>query len=72
MERVLITGMSGVGKSAVAERLSELGYKAVDLDDGDFSWVDERGDRHWAVDRVRQLMATGDADVLFVIGSDDA
>ncbi|HET9722686.1 MAG TPA: AAA family ATPase [Actinomycetota bacterium] len=72
MQRVLITGMSGVGKSAVAGRLSELGYKAVDIDYGGFSWVDERGDQHWDVDRVRQLMATEDVDALFVIGSDDS
>ena len=69
---MLITGMSGVGKSAVAERLSELGHKAVDIDDGGFTWVDERGDQHWDVERVRKLIATEDADVLFVIGSDDA
>ena len=35
--------MSGVGKSTVAERLSELGYKAVETDYGDFSVVDEHG-----------------------------
>lgn len=34
--------------------------------------VDERGDQHWDVDRIRQLLATEDADVLFVVGSDDA
>lgn len=72
MKRVLITGMSGVGKSTVAERLSELGFKAVDIDHGGFSRVDERGGQHWDVDRVRQLMTTEDVDVLFVIGSDDA
>ncbi|HEU4355661.1 MAG TPA: AAA family ATPase [Actinomycetota bacterium] len=72
MERVLITGMSGVGKSAVAERLSELGYKVVETDHGGFSRIDEHGDQHWDVDRVRELLATEDAEVLFVIGADDA
>jgi shikimate kinase len=71
MKRVLLTGMSGVGKSTVAERLSELGYKVVDTDYGGFSVVDERGDQHWDVDRVRQLLATKDVDVLFVVGADD-
>ncbi len=33
--------------------------------------IDERGDQHWDVDRVRQLLATEDVDVLFVVGSDD-
>ena len=64
--------MSAVGKSTIAERLSELGYKAVDTDGGGYSLVDERGDQHWDVDRIRLLLATEDADVLFVIGSDDA
>jgi broad-specificity NMP kinase len=64
--------MSGVGKSTVAERLSELGFKVVETDYGGFSVVDDHGDQHWDVDRVRKLLATEDADVLFVVGSDDA
>jgi broad-specificity NMP kinase len=71
MKRVLITGMSGVGKSTVAERLAELGYKVVDTDHGYFV-VDERGEYHWDVDRIRDLLATEDVDVLFVVGADDA
>jgi broad-specificity NMP kinase len=63
--------MSGVGKSTVAKRLAELGYKAVETDYGDFSVVDERGDQHWDVDRIRRLLATEDVDVLFVVGADD-
>jgi hypothetical protein len=63
--------MSGVGKSIVAARLSELGFKAVDVDHEGFSLVDERGDQHWDVDRLRRLMATEDAEVLFVVGADD-
>ena len=68
MQRVLLTGMSGVGKSTVAERLSELGFKVVETDYGGFSVVDEHGHQHWDVDRVRELLATEDADVLFVVG----
>jgi dephospho-CoA kinase len=71
MERVLLTGMSGVGKSTIAERLSELGYKVVDADYGRYSVVDERGEQHWDVDRIRDLLAIEDVDVLFVVGSDD-
>ena len=72
MQRVLLTGMSGVGKSTVAERLSGLGYKVVETDHGGYSVVDEHGYQQWDVDRVRELLATEDADVLFVVGSDDA
>jgi len=71
MKRVLLTGMSAVGKSAVARRLSELGYKTVDTDYGGFSLSDKHGGQHWDVDRIRQLLATEDADVLFVVGADD-
>src|SRR6266576_2775365 len=48
-----------------------LGYKAVDTDYGGFSLSDEHGGQHWDVDRIRQLLATEDADVLFVVGADD-
>lgn len=72
MERVLITGMSGVGKSTVAARLLELGFKAVDVDYGGYSFVDERGNQHWDVDRDRRLIGTEDAEALFVAGADDA
>ncbi len=72
MQRVLLTGMSGVGRSTVAERLSELGFKVAETDYGGFSAVDDHGNQHWDVDRVRDLLATEDADVLFVVGSDDA
>jgi broad-specificity NMP kinase len=72
MKRVLITGMSGVGKSAVADRLGELGYKVVDTDYNGYFVIDERGEYHWDVDRVRHLLATEDVDVLFLVGADDA
>jgi dephospho-CoA kinase len=72
MKRVLLTGMSGVGKSAAAERLAELGYKVVDTDHGGYFVLDERGEYHWDVDRIGHLLATEDADVLFLVGADDA
>jgi dephospho-CoA kinase len=34
VKRVLLTGMSGAGKSSVVRELAALGYKAVDTDDG--------------------------------------
>jgi dephospho-CoA kinase len=71
MRRILLTGMSGVGKSTVAARLNELGYKAVDTSYGGFSVVDEKGYQRWDLDRIRQLLAEQDADVLFVVGTDE-
>jgi shikimate kinase len=41
MKRVLITGMSGTGKSAVVRERAARGYPAVDLDTPEWSeWVD--------------------------------
>jgi broad-specificity NMP kinase len=71
MQRILLTGVSGVGKSTIAARLSERGHKAVDTDYGGYSVVDEHGLQRWDVHRIRQLLDTEDVDVLFVAGSDD-
>jgi dephospho-CoA kinase len=80
MKRVLLTGMSGTGKSAVIGRLAELGYKAVDLDSNEYSeWItidpevtaltpEPERDWVWKEDRVRELLSTEDAHVLFVSG----
>ncbi len=44
MKRVLLTGMSGTGKSTVVAALAARGYKAVDLDTDEWShWVPVSG-----------------------------
>ena len=70
MKRVLLTGMSGTGKSSVVEELVARGYKAVDTDDG-FCEVQPDGRQRWREDAIHQLLATEDADVLFVAGCAD-
>ena len=52
MKRVLLTGMSGTGKSTVIEKLSELGYADVDQDHPDWSEYDVEGDLICREDRV--------------------
>jgi predicted ATPase len=37
VKRVLLTGMSGTGKSTVVRELAARGYKAVDADEGGLS-----------------------------------
>ena len=45
MKRVLLTGMSGTGKSTVITELAARGYKAIDLDSDEWSeWVPIDGD----------------------------
>lgn len=52
MSRVLVTGMSGVGKSTLLEGLAQRGHRVVDTDyDG---WVLEDG--RWDEQRMRDLL----------------
>jgi dephospho-CoA kinase len=70
MKRVLLTGMSGTGKSSVIQALADLGYKAIDIDDG---WCQQLPDgrQRWREDAIAVLLATEDAEVLFVAGCEE-
>jgi shikimate kinase len=78
VKRVLLTGVSGVGKSTVVEELAARGYRAVDTDYGGLSELvevpaDEQTglepgtDWVWRADRVQELLANDD-DLLFISG----
>ena len=49
--RVLITGMSGAGKSSVLQELARPGFRVVDTDYGDYHETAD-GERLWRDDRV--------------------
>ncbi|MGH3145832.1 MAG: AAA family ATPase [Rubrobacter sp.] len=79
MKRVLLTGMSGTGKSTVIEELAARGYKAVDADYSGLSelvdvpedqptGLDPGQDWVWREDLIQNLLFTDDADVLFLGG----
>lgn len=70
VKRVLLTGMSGTGKSSVIAALAARGYKAIDTDDG---WCEPLPDgrQRWREDAIHQLLATEDASVLFVAGCEE-
>jgi dephospho-CoA kinase len=68
--RVLLTGMSGTGKSSVVRALAARGYKAIDTDDG---WCEPLpgGQQRWREDAIAELLDAEDADVLFVAGCEE-
>jgi shikimate kinase len=79
MKRVLITGMSGTGKSAVIRELVSRGYPAHDLDTPEWSeWIEaapsdgltpvQGKDWVWREDRVRALLSGPGEGTLFVSG----
>lgn len=79
MKRVLITGMSGTGKSAAILELAARGHAAYDLDTPEWShWVDATPDDAltpqdgkdwvWQVDKVRMLLSQQREGMLYVSG----
>lgn len=70
MKRVLLTGMSGTGKSSVVRELVARGYKAVAIDDG-WSEVQPDGRQLWREDAIQRLLDTEDAEILFVAGCEE-
>jgi dephospho-CoA kinase len=77
MTKILVTGMSGTGKSSALAELGRRGYRVVDTDDP--GWreyrtyaepVDElhRGEYVWAEDRMNDLLDAEDDRPLFVAG----
>ena len=82
MTRILLTGISGVGKSTLIEALAVRGERAVDLDGDEYSeWVEVGDDDAtpgspvepdcdwaWRADRVADLLGRDKDGVLFVSG----
>jgi shikimate kinase len=71
MRRVLVTGMSGTGKSAALDELAKRGFRTVDTDlPGWSDWheADGRGEWLWREDRIAELLATEHDRVQYVSG----
>jgi broad-specificity NMP kinase len=68
MTRVLLTGMSGVGKSSVIGELRKRGYPAIDMDEPGWSTRNSEGHQLWCEDRLQAVLASSENDRLFVSG----
>lgn len=79
--RILLTGMNGSGKSKLTAELVERGYRAIDLDDpewSEFRLLGEDGlasgvppmrDWVWREERVAALLRTAQEETLFLSGT---
>ncbi len=74
MSNVLVTGMSGTGKSSAVAELGGRGYRVVETDDAGWSeWVENSdevggGEWLWIEDRMADLLRSDDDRTLFVQG----
>lgn len=70
MKRVLITGMSGAGKSTVIRELRAMGFHAEDADTG-FVTVDDEGFQMWDEAKVSALLDDEHSDLLYFAGCEE-
>ena len=76
MSKILVTGISGTGKSAALAELGRRGYRVVDTDEPGwreyrpFESPDElhRGEWLWVEDRIAGLLSSDTGRSLFVAG----
>ena len=74
MAKILVTGMSGTGKSSALSELGRHGYRVVDTDDPVWTeWVTAPGEAGggewlWREDRMTELLALEPGPTLFVQG----
>lgn len=68
MAAILLTGMSGVGKSTVLAELARRGFETVDTDDG--GWIQRAGGEPlWDEPLMAGLLARPRPGLLFVLGT---
>jgi shikimate kinase len=68
VKRILLTGMSGTGKSTVIGEPAARGYRAIDMDEPGWSEYAPDGDWIWREGHVREALGREEGDVLFVSG----
>ncbi len=68
MNRALLTGMSGTGKSSVIRELRRHGLPAIDMDEPGWSVRDAAGNQLFCEDRLRAAIEADEAGRLIVSG----
>jgi thymidylate kinase len=70
MGNVLVTGMSGTGKSSALAELRRRGFEVVDTDEPGWSeWCDEEDGFLWREDRISELLGRDRRTTLYVSGT---
>jgi broad-specificity NMP kinase len=70
VRRILVTGMSGTGKSSALDRLRRLGFRTVDTDEGDWTdWSEAESGYVWREERIAELLADDEGASLYVSGT---
>ncbi|WP_337034894.1 AAA family ATPase [Paenibacillus illinoisensis] len=66
---ILITGMSGTGKSTALAELARKGYRVVDTDYGEWSEHTDSTGWLWNEERITALLAEHNEGALFISGT---
>jgi len=70
VRKILLTGMSGTGKSSALAELRERGFEVVDTDHGGWSvWSETDGGYVWDEVRITELLAREEGPTLYVSGA---
>lgn len=70
MRRILVTGMSGTGKSSALQRLARLGFRTVDTDVGGWTvWSEAEGGYVWREERIAELLAVDEGASMYISGT---
>jgi len=70
VRKILLTGMSGTGKSTALVELEKRGFAVVDTDHGGWSeWSDADGGYLWREDRIAELLARDEGSTLYISGT---
>ena len=70
VRRILLTGMSGTGKSTALAELEKRGFSVVETDEAAWSeWSDADGGYVLREDRIAELLAREEGSTLYVSGT---